>query len=129
MQVRSILGQTRPDRQTLLFSATMPGKVERLVRDALASPVRVTVGEVGAANEDIRQARPCILQAVFGRWLMLVARLLFAHCRIPSSTCISCTYAADPNRNCHMSKWLQRWRLWQGWPGCGDHGGFCRSCV
>lgn len=71
MQVRSILGQTRPDRQTLLFSATMPGKVERLVRDALTSPVRVTVGEVGAANEDIRQARPalgpCILQAVFWR--------------------------------------------------------------
>ena len=57
LQVRSILGQTRPDRQTLLFSATMPGKVERLVRDALTSPVRVTVGEVGAANEDIKQAR------------------------------------------------------------------------
>ena len=55
--MRSILGQTRPDRQTLLFSATMPGKVERLVRDALTAPVRVTVGEVGAANEDIKQAR------------------------------------------------------------------------
>ncbi len=58
MQVRSILGQTRPDRQTLLFSATMPTRVERLVRDALTSPVRITVGEVGAANEDVRQARP-----------------------------------------------------------------------
>lgn len=56
-QVRSIIGQIRPDRQTLLFSATMPTKVERLVRDALTSPVRITVGEVGAANEDITQAR------------------------------------------------------------------------
>ncbi len=55
-QVRSIIGQIRPDRQTLLFSATMPTKVERLVRDALTSPVRVSVGEVGAANEDIKQA-------------------------------------------------------------------------
>ncbi|KAK9828689.1 hypothetical protein WJX72_001532 [[Myrmecia] bisecta] len=54
-QVRSLIGQIRPDRQTLLFSATMPNKVERLVRDALTSPVRITVGEVGAANEDIRQ--------------------------------------------------------------------------
>lgn len=54
-QVRSIIGQIRPDRQTLLFSATMPTKVERLVRDALTSPVRITVGEVGAANEDIKQ--------------------------------------------------------------------------
>ena len=56
LQVRSIIGQIRPDRQTLLFSATMPNKVERLVQDALTSPVRVTVGEVGAANDDIKQA-------------------------------------------------------------------------
>lgn len=54
-QVRSIIGQVRPDRQTLLFSATMPNKVERLVQDALTSPVRITVGEIGAANDDIRQ--------------------------------------------------------------------------
>lgn len=35
----------------------MPNKVERLVRDALSSPVRITVGELGAANEDITQVR------------------------------------------------------------------------
>lgn len=56
VQVRSIIGQVRPDRQTLLFSATMPNKVEKLVQDALTSPVRVTVGEIGAANDDIKQA-------------------------------------------------------------------------
>ncbi len=56
LQVRSIIGQVRPDRQTLLFSATMPNKVERLVQDALTSPVRITVGEIGAANDDIKQA-------------------------------------------------------------------------
>ena len=56
VQVRSIIGQVRPDRQTLLFSATMPNKVEKLVQDALASPVRVTVGEIGGANDDIKQA-------------------------------------------------------------------------
>ena len=55
MQVRSIIGQVRPDRQTLLFSATMPSKVEGLVRDSLTAPVRLNVGEVGAVNEDIRQ--------------------------------------------------------------------------
>ncbi len=51
------MGQVRPDRQTLLFSATLPNKVDRLVQDALTSPVRVTVGEIGAANDDIRQVR------------------------------------------------------------------------
>jgi len=54
-QVRSIVGQIRPDRQTLLFSATMPRKVEKLAREILTDPTRVTVGEVGMANEDITQ--------------------------------------------------------------------------
>ena len=48
----------RPDRQTLLFSATMPRKVEALVRDAVSEPVRITIGGAGA-NEDIRQV--CML--------------------------------------------------------------------
>lgn len=55
LQVRSLMGQVRPDRQTLLFTATMPTKVDNLVRDCLTTPVRITVGEVGAANQDIKQ--------------------------------------------------------------------------
>ncbi|KAJ7977676.1 DEAD-box ATP-dependent RNA helicase [Quillaja saponaria] len=54
-QIRSIVGQLRPDRQTLLFSATMPHRVEKLAREILTDPIRVTVGEVGMANEDITQ--------------------------------------------------------------------------
>ncbi|KAK9704760.1 hypothetical protein RND81_07G009300 [Saponaria officinalis] len=54
-QIRSVVGQIRPDRQTLLFSATMPRRVEKLAREILSDPVRVTVGEVGMANEDITQ--------------------------------------------------------------------------
>lgn len=46
-------------RQTLLFSATMPRRVERLAADALTSPIRITVGEVGGANEDIKQVGFC----------------------------------------------------------------------
>ncbi|XP_024541622.1 DEAD-box ATP-dependent RNA helicase 24 [Selaginella moellendorffii] len=54
-QIRSIVGQIRPDRQTLLFSATMPRRVETLAREVLSAPVRVTAGEVGRANEDVTQ--------------------------------------------------------------------------
>lgn len=54
-QIRSVVGQIRPDRQTLLFSATMPRRVERLAREILTDPVRIAVGEVGRANEDITQ--------------------------------------------------------------------------
>ncbi len=65
VQVRSIMGQVRPDRQTLLFTATMPTKVDNLVRDCLTTPVRITVGEVGAANQDIQQASSvCLKQLV-----------------------------------------------------------------
>ena len=38
-QVRSIVGQVRPDRQTLLFSATFKPNLERLARDVLREPV------------------------------------------------------------------------------------------
>ncbi|KAF5829815.1 P-loop containing nucleoside triphosphate hydrolase protein [Dunaliella salina] len=70
-QVRSILGQIRPDRQTLLFSATMPRKIQRLVADALTNPVHITVGIEGVANRDVRQeAIICKDEAEKMRWLM-----------------------------------------------------------
>ena len=40
-QVRSICDHVRPDRQTLLFSATFKKRVERLARDVLVDPVRI----------------------------------------------------------------------------------------
>ena len=46
---------TRPDRQTLLFSATLPHKVKHLVREALSDEVSVAVGNTGAAHADVQQ--------------------------------------------------------------------------
>ncbi|PAA88539.1 hypothetical protein BOX15_Mlig009050g1 [Macrostomum lignano] len=54
-QVRSIANHVRPDRQTLLFSATFKRRVERLVRDILTDPIRICQGELGEANQDVRQ--------------------------------------------------------------------------
>ncbi|XP_077515636.1 ATP-dependent RNA helicase DDX42 [Amblyomma americanum] len=54
-QVRSICDHVRPDRQTLMFSATFKRKVERLARDVLTDPVKVVQGDVGEANEDVTQ--------------------------------------------------------------------------
>ena len=80
-QVRSIINSIRPDRQTLLFSATFNKRVEHLSRgtslgddlralpagpttapgwgdvraDALVDPVRINVGQVGEANTDVTQ--------------------------------------------------------------------------
>lgn len=57
LQVRSIANQVRPDRQTLLFSATFKRRIEKLARDILSDPVRVVQGDVGEANKDVTQVR------------------------------------------------------------------------
>jgi len=54
-QVRSIANNIRPDRQTLLFSATFRRKVERMARDTLRDPIRIQQGHLGQANADVTQ--------------------------------------------------------------------------
>ncbi|KAF2070133.1 hypothetical protein CYY_008546 [Polysphondylium violaceum] len=53
--IRQVLGYFNGQRQTLLFSATMPKKIQDFARSALVSPVEVNVGRAGAANQDITQ--------------------------------------------------------------------------
>jgi superfamily II DNA/RNA helicase len=40
-QVRSICNHARPERQTLLFSATFKKRIEQLARDVLSDPIRI----------------------------------------------------------------------------------------
>jgi ATP-dependent RNA helicase DDX42 len=54
-QVRSVCNHVRPDRQTLLFSATFRKRIEKLAKDALIDPVRISQGITGQANEDVTQ--------------------------------------------------------------------------
>eukprot|EP01028_Stygiella_incarcerata_P003348 TRINITY_DN16586_c0_g1_i1.p1 TRINITY_DN16586_c0_g1~~TRINITY_DN16586_c0_g1_i1.p1 ORF type:complete len:687 (-),score=202.87 TRINITY_DN16586_c0_g1_i1:44-2104(-) len=54
-QVRSIMGQFRPDRQTVMFSATFGARVENLAKDSLKDPVKILVGRKNTANADIKQ--------------------------------------------------------------------------
>ena len=54
-QITRIVDLTRPDRQTVMFSATFPKQVEVLARRALKKPVEVTVGGRSVVNKDIDQ--------------------------------------------------------------------------
>ncbi|KAI1286121.1 ATP-dependent RNA helicase DDX42 [Halotydeus destructor] len=54
-QVRSICDSVRPDRQTMLFSATFKKRIEKLARDILTDPIKILQGDTGEANEDISQ--------------------------------------------------------------------------
>lgn len=55
-QIRKILEQVRPDRQTLMFSATWPKEVQRLARDFLHDPYQVNIGSHElSANHNVTQ--------------------------------------------------------------------------
>ncbi|RUS16174.1 P-loop containing nucleoside triphosphate hydrolase protein [Endogone sp. FLAS-F59071] len=53
--VRNIMSYFTSQRQTLLFSATMPKKIQDFAVSALVQPVVVNVGRAGAANLDVIQ--------------------------------------------------------------------------
>lgn len=44
-------------RQTLLFSATMPKKIQNFAKSALVKPITINVGRAGAASLDVVQVR------------------------------------------------------------------------
>lgn len=53
--VRMIFSYFTGQRQTLLFSATMPKKIQNFARSALVAPILVNVGRAGAASMNILQ--------------------------------------------------------------------------
>nr|CAB3237154.1 ATP-dependent RNA helicase dbp2 [Phallusia mammillata] len=55
-QIRKIINQIRPDRQTLMWSATWPKEVRKLAEDFLTNNVHVQVGSLQiSANHNILQ--------------------------------------------------------------------------
>lgn len=53
--VRNIMSHFESQRQTLLFSATMPKKIQTFAKSALVKPIIVNVGRAGSASMNIRQ--------------------------------------------------------------------------
>ncbi|CAM6083109.1 unnamed protein product [Calypogeia fissa] len=86
-QITRIVQNTRPDRQTVLFSATFPRQVEVLARKVLNKPVEIQVGGRSVANKDITQTvevRPdserfLRLLELLGEWYEKGKILIFVH--------------------------------------------------
>ena len=55
-QVMKIVNNTRPDRQTVLFSATFPRQMEALARKILTKPIEVQVGGRSIVCKDVHQS-------------------------------------------------------------------------
>jgi len=55
-QIRKIIGQIRPDRQVLMWSATWPKEVRKLAEDFLQDYVHINIGSLAlSANHNIMQ--------------------------------------------------------------------------
>jgi ATP-dependent RNA helicase DDX46/PRP5 len=86
-QITRIVQNTRPDRQTVLFSATFPRQVEVLARKVLTRPVEIQVGGRSVVNKDITQTvevRPdgerfLRLLELLGEWYDKGKVLVFVH--------------------------------------------------
>jgi ATP-dependent RNA helicase RhlE len=52
-QIRDVLRRLSRDRQTMMFSATMPDSIEMIARDFMRDPVRIDIIPEGAAAEGI----------------------------------------------------------------------------
>jgi len=54
-QISAILSAVRPDRQTVLFSATFPKAVEQLAKKSLRAPLEIIVGGRSVASDSVDQ--------------------------------------------------------------------------
>jgi ATP-dependent RNA helicase DDX5/DBP2 len=75
-QIRKIVSQIRPDRQTLLWSATWPKDIQRLAMDFLPhDPIKVQVGSLElSANHKIKQVVHVVDKYDKQRYLMEALR-------------------------------------------------------
>lgn len=86
-QISRIIQNTRPDRQTVMFSATFPRSMELLARAVLKNPVEILVGGRSTVNPDIEQSveirsqqdRFLRLLEILGEWFEWGKILIFVH--------------------------------------------------
>lgn len=60
-QVMRIIDNVRPDRQTVMFSATFPRAMEALARRILSKPIEVQVGGRSVVCSDVEQHVVCMV--------------------------------------------------------------------
>lgn len=113
-QIRKIVDQIRPDRQTLMWSATWPKEVQNLTRDYLNDPIQVTIGSLElAASHTITQLVEVVLE--FEKRDRLVKHLTTA----TEDKLLKCLIFALTKRTCdELTLYLRA----DGWPALAIHG-------
>lgn len=73
-QIRKIVEQIRPDRQTLMWSATWPKEVQVLARDFLKDFIQVNIGSM-EISANIRVAQQILTCSPFDKMRLLIEEL------------------------------------------------------
>ncbi|KAK6456829.1 ATP-dependent RNA helicase DBP2 [Scheffersomyces xylosifermentans] len=113
-QIRKIVDQIRPDRQTLMWSATWPKEVQALASDYLDNPIHVTIGSLElAASHTITQIVE--LTSEFQKQEKLVHHLEKAMEDKESKVLI---FATTKKKCDEITSYLRQ----DGWPALAIHG-------
>ncbi|TDL24880.1 DEAD-domain-containing protein [Rickenella mellea] len=112
-QIRKIVSQIRPDRQTLMWSATWPKDVQKLANDFLKDMIQVNVGSMDlTANHNIKQ----IVEVVsdFEKRTRLIKHLE----KISTENAKVLIFVATKRVADEITKYLRM----DGWPALAIHG-------
>ncbi|GAX72837.1 hypothetical protein CEUSTIGMA_g292.t1 [Chlamydomonas eustigma] len=118
-QIKAIVSQIRPDRQTLLWSATWPNEVKAIAAAFLKDPYQVTIGSQDLkANHNISQVVEVIEEAdKYPRALKVLGREMTAAAKANATHRI--LVFAETKKGCDD---LTRRLRTDGFPALGLHG-------
>ncbi|PAV70798.1 hypothetical protein WR25_05417 [Diploscapter pachys] len=113
-QIRKIIGQIRPDRQTLMFSATWPKEVRALAADFQRDAAFLNVGSLElAANHNITQVIEVMDEQQKQHRLMSLLNSI-----MNQPECKTIIFVETKRKADELTRWMRR----DGWPTLCIHG-------
>ncbi|KHN76035.1 putative ATP-dependent RNA helicase DDX17, partial [Toxocara canis] len=113
-QIRKIVSQIRPDRQTLMFSATWPKEVRKLAMDFQTDPAHLNVGSLElAANHNITQLIEIMDESNKQQRLMTILSQI-----MNQPECKTIIFVETKRKADDLTRWMRR----DGWPALCIHG-------
>ncbi|GMR61366.1 hypothetical protein PMAYCL1PPCAC_31561, partial [Pristionchus mayeri] len=113
-QIRKIISQIRPDRQTMMFSATWPKEVRTLAADFQKEPAFLNVGSLElAANHNITQIVEVIDENAKQTRMMQVLNEI-----MNQPECKTIIFVETKRKADELTRWMRR----DGWPALCIHG-------
>ncbi|KAL3982987.1 DEAD/DEAH box helicase family protein [Acanthocheilonema viteae] len=113
-QIRKVVSQIRPDRQTLMFSATWPKDVRKLAMDFLTDAAHLNVGSLElSANHNITQIVEIIDESNKQQRLMSILSDI-----MNKEDCKTIIFVETKRKADDLTRWMRR----DGWPALCIHG-------